>query len=250
MQVIVNSLMTSYDKKGTGPVVLLLHGWGDNRRTFDILANDLSKYLCVLTLDLPGFGGTQAPAEAWGLDEYAEFVSVFLKKVHDTELLAIIGHSNGGAIALRGLSNSKLKADKLILLAPSGIRNVHNGRRRILRVAAKAAKVATAPMPRSVQKKFKGKAYKLIGSDLFVAEKMQATFRKIVTDDTRHNATKINIPCLIIYGSEDTDTPPEYGEIYHQLIPQSRLEIINGAGHFLFHSHSKEIRNMIKGFLT
>ncbi|MCA9332142.1 alpha/beta hydrolase [Candidatus Saccharibacteria bacterium] len=249
MQVVVNALMTSYDKVGSGPAVLLLHGWGDSRKTFDTLINRLSDSFTLISLDLPGFGGSQSPNEPWGLDEYAKFVAEFLQKVECQNLMAVVGHSNGGAIALRGLGSGVFGADKLVLLASAGIRDHYRGRKKGLRLAAKTAKLMTKPLPKQVQARLRKKAYKAIGSDLFVAEHLQETFKRIITDDVQADAAKIHSPCLLIYGSEDSATPPGYGEIYRKLIDGSRLHIIAGASHFIHQSHTEQVSKLVEDFL-
>ncbi len=250
MQVVVNSLMTSYDKAGTGPVVLMLHGWGDARHTFDAISKNLAKKFTVISIDLPGFGGTQAPHETWGLDNYAMFVADFLKKIGCQHVLAVVGHSNGGAIALRGLSTGYLQADKLVLIASAGIRDVYKGRKKALRLAAKTAKLATKPLPKTIQSRLKRKAYHVVGSDLFVAEHLQETFKRIVTDDTQADAKKMRLPCLIVYGSQDTATPPEFGKLYQKAIAGSELKIIDGADHFVHRNHTEAVANALLEFLA
>ena len=69
--------------------------------------------------DLPGFGGTEPPPAAWNVTNYAAFVHEFLKKLA-VQPFAIIGHSNGGAIAVRGVGQGLLQADMIILLASAG----------------------------------------------------------------------------------------------------------------------------------
>jgi pimeloyl-ACP methyl ester carboxylesterase len=59
MQVIVDGLLTNYYKVGHGPVVLGLHGWGDNSRTFSQLSKNLEERYEFIGLDLPGFGESQ-----------------------------------------------------------------------------------------------------------------------------------------------------------------------------------------------
>ena len=76
----------------------------------------------MVAVDLPGFGGSEAPPAAWDLDDYAAFLEAFLRKLALDWPYAIIGHSNGGALAIRALSSGTLKADKLVLLAASGVR--------------------------------------------------------------------------------------------------------------------------------
>lgn len=120
MNVVVSGLMTSYQKTGKGKVVVFLPGWGDSSASFNGLAGLLRDKYQIYVLDLPGFGGTQAPPRAWGLEEYADFLEAWLKKL-ELKPFALAGHSYGGAVAITAAGRKKI-AEKLILLASAGIR--------------------------------------------------------------------------------------------------------------------------------
>ena len=142
-QVVVNGLLTHYRQRTVAKskdYVLFLHGWGDSATTFTGLQNQLN--VSTIAVDLPGFGGTNAPKEVWGLNEYVNFVGAFLAKTKENPQV-IIGHSNGGAIAIRGLANGSLTSQSLILLASAGIRDPYKGEMKVLRLAAKGAKLLT-----------------------------------------------------------------------------------------------------------
>lgn len=249
MQVIVDSLLTHYETHGKGKLVLLLHGWGDTAAGLRGLQTELAKKHKVIALDLPGFGGSQAPETAWGLDDYAYFVDHFLAKIEAKKLKAILGHSNGGAIAIRGMARGWLSADKLVLLASAGIRGEYKGRVKALRMITKAGKALTAPLPKSVKEKLRGKVYKTVGSDMLVAEHLQETFKKVVTDDVRVDALHLTLPTLIVYGDKDESTPLRYGKMFHEAIKGSQLEVIAGAGHFVHTDEPEKVTKAIKGFL-
>ena len=91
MRVIVNHLDTQYFDQGHGPLVLCLHGWGDQTRTFDDLASVLEPQYRVMRLDLPGFGGTQIPPADWSVADYVQFVAAFIDKLQ-LEPYSLIGH--------------------------------------------------------------------------------------------------------------------------------------------------------------
>src|SRR5580692_991804 len=99
MNVVVDGLMTNYQKAGQGKKLVFLHGWGDSSKTFAKLIQQLGPKYEVLSLDLPGFGGTETPGEAWTLDHYADFVADFLAKLGGKDVYGLIGHSFGGAVA-------------------------------------------------------------------------------------------------------------------------------------------------------
>lgn len=247
MQVVVSDILTDYTISGEGSVILLLHGWGDNQSTFSQLMEELSKRNKVVALDLPGFGKTQAPSNAWGLDDYAFFVKFFLEKLH-LKPDVILGHSNGGAIAVRGIARGILTPRKLILLASAGIRNEYKGRKKALRVMAKIAKVGTSPLPKHLKAKLKKSAYQTMGSDMFVSESLQEIFKKIISDDVLSESSNIQVKTLLVYGDEDTATPVRYGEKFNNAIKDSELKVVN-AGHFLHHEKPDKILRLIMDFL-
>lgn len=249
MQVVVDSLLTQYTVAGKGKAVLLLHGWGDSAAGLQSLAMSLAPSWRVILLDLPGFGGTQAPKEAWGITDYAVFVQHFLQKIDCTEVATIIGHSNGGAIAIRGVGRGLLQADKLVLLGTAGIRGEYKGRVKALRIITKIGKALTSPLPKGAKRQLRKAVYNTVGSDMLVAEHMQETFKKVVTDDVREDAARINIPTLLMYGEADTATPYWYGEAYHQLITGSTFELLPGVGHFSHLEQPKKVQQAIKEFL-
>ncbi|HSX35733.1 MAG TPA: alpha/beta hydrolase [Patescibacteria group bacterium] len=250
MQVVVDSLLTSYAAQGKGKTLLLLHGWGDSARGLAALQAQLAKRYRVIALDVPGFGGSQAPNGVWGLTDYAEFTAHFLAKIDKTDVHAVVGHSNGGAIAICGVSSGQLKPAKLVLLASAGIRGEYVGRMKALRYLTKAGKALTIPLPKSVKQQLRKKVYQTVGSDMLVAEHLQETFKKVVGDDVRVEAAKIAVPTLLIYGDQDQATPLWYGEAFHQAITGSTLRVLNGAGHFVHVDRLAEVVHSIEEFLA
>ncbi len=246
MQVVVNNLLTNYVQKGSGKNVLLLHGWGDSSKGMHLFIEALAKKYKVTSIDLPGFGGTQAPSEAWSVSDYAGFVQQFAYKI-GLEPALVIGHSNGGAIAIRALSGG-LVADKLVLVASAGIRGEYKGRMQILRYITKAGKAIAMLLPKRIQKKLRRKLYTTVGSDMLVAEHLQETFKKVVADDVRQAASTLTVPTLLIYGDNDVSTPLAFGRKLEQAIPNSRLEVIPGGEHGLPTENTQQVINLIKGF--
>lgn len=250
MQVVVDSLLTHYEVQGTGKTVLLLHGWGDSATGLRGLQQALAKTYRVIAVDLPGFGATEAPKAVWGLSEYAHFVAKFLGKIDSAPLHLLVGHSNGGAIAIRGLASGTLKSRKLVLLASAGIRSEYKGRVKVLRYLTKAGKVLTMPLPKRVKTTLRQKVYRTVGSDMLVAEHLQETFKKVVTDDVREDAARLDLPVLLIYGEHDEATPVWFGEILHQQIVGSTLEVLPGAAHFVHLDRPDEVVRAVREFAT
>ncbi len=250
MQVIVDSILASYVREGRGKTVIVLHGWGDSAAGLRGLCQSLKRDHDVIAVDLPGFGGSGAPEQPWGLNDYVQFVSRFLQKIGVNKVSAFVGHSNGGAMVIHGLADGTFQADRAVLIASAGIRNVYKGRNAALRIIAKTGKLLTTPLPASAKKKLRRKVYKTIGSDMLVAEHLQETFKRIVTDDVRQDAAKLSLPVLLIYGEDDQSTPVWYGEQYHELMSNSTLEVLPGAGHFVHFDRPADVEKAVNGFLS
>lgn len=250
MQVVVDNLLTHYERAGRGKLVLLLHGWGDNLAGLAALQKDLADGFEVVSVDLPGFGQTQPPAVAWNLDNYAGFVRAFLQKIAAGTPYAIIGHSNGGALAVRGLALGELKADKLVLLAAAGIRHKGGVRRALLKLVAKTGNVATLWMPERYRRALRESLYGVAGSDMLVVPQLQETFKRTVRQDVQQDAAKLSLPTLLIYAENDRAVPLADAHRYQQLIKNSELQVIPGAGHFVHLDKPEQVVNAMRGFLA
>jgi pimeloyl-ACP methyl ester carboxylesterase len=251
MQLVVDSLLTTYRRYGQGKkrTVVVLHGWGDSSQAWQEFAQALAGSYEVVCVDLPGFGQTERPAQPWGLDDYANFVARFLEKAH-IQASAIVGHSNGGAIAIRGLARGMLQAEKLVLLSSAGVRSEYKGRKKALRLVAKAGKLMATPLPEALKKRLRRTLYTKVGSDMLVVESLQETFKRVVNDDVQQDAAKLTLPTLLVYGENDVSTPPAFGKLLHERIAGSRLEYLAGAEHFVHQDKPAEVERLIKAFLA
>ena len=78
---------------------------------------------------------------------------------------------------------------------------------------------------------------------------MKESYKKIVNEDLRDAAQKITNPTYLLYGREESVTPPdEEGKIFNLLIAGSKLEIMDG-GHFCFCEHPRQFNEKILTFL-
>lgn len=249
MKVIVQNLATEYLDEGSGPILLLLHGWQDNLHTFDALTVQLSQQFRVIRLDMPGFGKTEAAKDAWNLSDYIQFVHDFIIKLN-LNITALLGHSFGGRVIIKGLATNKLQANKVVLIGSAGIAKTKTLRTTATRIITKlGSAVMYIPPLLFWRKQLRKKLYQFIGSDYLNAGHLQATFLKVINEDLSVFAAKIKQPTLLIWGANDSATPLTDGQRLHTLISQSRLQVLPNAGHFVHQEKSSEVINMIKAFL-
>ncbi len=252
MQVIVNDLVVSYEKTGKGPIVVMLHGWGDSKETFRALAVELEKRFTVVRLDLAGFGGSQPPDSAWGLKDYATQVRDALLKIaiSQTDISVLVGHSNGGAIAVTAVSEGLLSPKSMVLIASSGVRNIDDTKKTTLKLLTKFGKGGALLLPKSKREALRKKYYTSIGSDMLVVPHMEATYKKIIKEDIVRAAEKLTVPTLLVYGELDSATPPSHGVILQQAIRGSDLRVVQGSDHFVHQHHAADVLEYMRQFLS
>lgn len=248
MQIIVDGLVTSYQRSGKGKTLLFIHGWGDDGRTYKDLLEIFEKNYDCIALDLPGFGRSDPPKTPWTLDDYGAFLASFLKKIKVKTIYGVIGHSNGGGLAIRALSLKKISAKRLALLSSAGIRNKRTVKRLIIKIIAKIGRVLTFWLPKSGRQALQNRLYGAIGSDILIVPALRETFKLTVRQDIREDAAKLKLPTLLIYGDEDKATPVSDGQLLVSLISKSRFEMLMG-GHFIHHDQPDNVAKLIGGFL-
>lgn len=248
MKIIINNLAIEYSDQGQGPIILFLHGWKDDSRSFDPLIPFLPDFR-VVRIDLPGFGKSETPDCSWNLNDYVDLAKNFIKKLN-LNAEVIIGHSFGGRIVIKGLAEKNINAKKIVLIGSAGVSQTNAVKNFLFRLTAKIGKILTLFPPFIFwRKRIKQKFYRQIGSDYLGAGALRNIFLNIVKEDLSAAAEKITIPTLLIWGDGDTQTPISDGQKLNRLINGSRLEIITNAGHFPHQKNPEKVSSLIKNFI-
>lgn len=249
MKLIVNNLAVEYSDQGEGPIILFLHGWKDNSRTFDPLIPFLPNFR-IIRMDLPGFDNSETPNTSWDLNAYVNLVKKFITKLN-LNVNALVGHSFGGRIIIKGLATKNIKAEKAVLIGSAGVSKTNTAKNFLFLLTAKIGKILTLFPPLIFwRQKIKQKFYNQIGSDYLDAGTLRNIFLNIVREDLTAAAKKITIPTLLIWGDCDTQTPINDGKKLNHLINNSQLKIINNIGHFPHRENPEKIADLIKNFIS
>lgn len=235
-----NGPSINYEVYGTGKRLLILHGWGENIRTFDSVTTVLSRNFQLIIIDLPGFGQSSALPHPFTLDDYTSTVEKFLAALEINEVF-VLGHSFGGAIAVK-LAIFSNKVRRLILEDGSGMRN------KSLSIKFKIYIYKTLKL--ILSEKYREKLRRILGSsDYRSAGVLRRTLIKVVSEDLQSVVSKISIPTLLIWGRNDKETPIAQAEIMRAKIKNSKLLVIENAGHFPHLDKPEEFIEAIKEFL-
>mgnify|MGYP001595729449 FL=1 len=187
----------------------------------------------VIIPDLPGFGQSQKPAVSWSIDNYVEWINELSEKI--TELnkdFYLLGHSFGGAVAIKFTIKYNQKVKKLFLVSAACIRK-QTLIKKILRHVSKFIKLFSfLPYYQQTRKAF----YKFIikKSDYpYIEGIMKETYLQVIADDLTHYLSFLRVFTVIIWGEKDNLTPVENAYYINKKITNSKLIIIQSAGHNL-----------------
>ncbi len=231
--------------------ILLLHGWGSESAVIWPLGESLADDgFLVNALDLPGFGETQAPAQAWSVADYAVFVSEWMEQLAIARA-HFIGHSFGGSVSIMLAAQEPTRLEKLVLLNSAGVRRPMSRwprwRSDILRAARRGLRRMGWPDAAHGLSEWAAARY---GSPDYRAAQgvMRATLVRILAEDMTALAARVRAPTLLLWGELDDETPIWQGELLARTIPDAGLHIFPGAGHFAFLEHLAETRLILRHF--
>ncbi len=234
----VNINYVQYGNK-KGHDVLLLHGWGQNIEMMQPLGDPLAKDFHITILDLPGFGKSSEPTYAWDLEDYADMLGEFIKKLKIKNPV-IIGHSFGGRLAIQYSYNNPIS--KLVLLAsPCTVGNDN--------VSLKT-KILKKLYSIDALKKIGDIAKNYIGSrDYKMASPMM---KKILVNTVSHDlvgyARQIEEPTLLIWGDNDSEAYLSDGKILEDVMTDAALIVLSGT-HYAYLENIVQVINILNNFL-
>lgn len=225
-----------YETFGKGAPVVVLHGWGASGKLARPLARLMGEGRFIIP-DFYGFGSSPHPDHALRLDDYVDGVREILGK-EGVSRATIIGHSFGGRVAIKLAVNYPELAERLILVNSAGIKP-----RRGLRYLVRVARYKLA--------KKMGKNLDHYGSSDYraLSSQMKGTFVNVVNEDLTPILKRITCPTLVIAGESDRDVPLYMGKIMKNKIKNSKLAVIQGAGHFSYVDSPNGVRCAVSSWL-
>ena len=248
---------------GTGPDLVLLHGWGLNVRVWDGLVQELSGRFRMIAVDLPGHGrspwstGRGTPAEqAWLLHTTLAAVS---------NRYSLLGWSLGGQIALDLAAAMPAQIERLVLVAatprfaaapdwPYGMQPAV-----ITKLATQLRTDYQRTLSDFLELQVRGSmeaqsALEQLRQALLVhgqakPEALEAGLNTLATSDLRQTLAHVKVPTLVIAGQYDRITSPAAARALAMGLPDARYVEMTRAAHAPFLSHRKEFAALLDRFL-
>jgi pimeloyl-ACP methyl ester carboxylesterase len=254
------------------PVVLLVHGIAGVAAQWDGVIKRLSPHCRVLAPDLLGHGHSAKPRGDYSLGGYAIGLrDLMLGLGH--ERATIVGHSLGGGIAMLFAYAYPMLTERLVLVSSGGLgREVHGLLKAVTWPGAEwVLPLVSGTRAQAVGTAVRGQLARVgvrPGPD--VAEMLRSfgslsdpdarrafihTIRSVIdahgqrvsARDRLHLAELV--PTMIVWGRKDPIIPVAHGEQAHAETPGSRLEILEGVGHFPQLHRPDELADLLLDFI-
>jgi pimeloyl-ACP methyl ester carboxylesterase len=249
-------------EQGNGFPVLLIHGFGGSTYDFRTLIPALAERFRVIAVDLPGFGFSDRDAPELSGPAWVEMLRALLQRL-GVERAIVIGHSMGGMVAQRFAAEHPKMVERLVLIA-----SPRADQRPPFRADSRVASALLACL--------QGLTYGLGGITrvarrtvadpaLMSGEALEehlrplrvrgsaAAVRQLVRDAAREepvDLARVTTPTLLLWGSEDRIVPLKVGEELRALLPNARLEVVQGAGHMVLEERPEETHQIVLRFLN
>ncbi|MCM1289157.1 MAG: alpha/beta hydrolase [Corallococcus sp.] len=228
-------------KIGNGKPIVFLHGWGCDGSIFLPVAKLLPDRKCYLP-DFNGFGKSPVPrVSGWNVDDYAHALEIFFR-LHNIEKATLVGHSFGCRVALAFAAKNPSSVEKMLLVAPAGIRHFSFSRWCKVRSYKLRKFLCRMGFCQNLSEKTGSVDYNAC------EDAMKNTFVKVVNQDLSRYAKLIKAETLIINGKDDFETPLKHARELQRIIENSALSEIEG-GHFAMFNNPVAFANTIRYFV-
>jgi pimeloyl-ACP methyl ester carboxylesterase len=236
-------MLLAFSDEGTGPVVVLLHGFPLNRSMWDAQVRALAPSHRVIVPDLRGHGESPAPDAVYAMDLMAEDVVEMLDGLGIVEPVVVGGLSMGGYVALALALNHP---DRILGLVLADTRAAADAPE----AAAKREETARAVVKSGdLSEVIEGMVPRLFSRSTFrdrpglippIKAAMEQTTPAGVAGalrgmacrpDRRDRLKEIACPVLVAVGEDDAISPPDEARAIVESLPDARLAVIPHAGH-------------------
>ncbi|TDE03588.1 alpha/beta fold hydrolase [Flavobacterium hiemivividum] len=257
----LKNVSISYDDLGEGAIpVIFLHGFPFNKSTWKSQLESLQSSRRVIAFDLRGFGKSHDEKTALSIDLFTSDLIEFMDKLA-IEKAIICGLSMGGYIALNAIHKYPERFEALILCDTQCIADTAEGKE-------KRYKAIDEIENGGLTEFYEGFIKKLFHKDSISSKKeIVANLSTVVFSNSQSSITRgliamaersetcstlgqISIPTLIICGREDELTPLEQSEFMNGKIKNSKLKVIDNAGHVSNLEQPAEFNNYLSNFLN
>ncbi len=249
----------SYDVRGTGPALLLLHAFPLGMAMWDDQARALSSSFQVVRFDCRGFGGTPPGDGLLTMERIADDAAALLDHL-GLPAAALCGVSMGGYAAFAFVRHHPTRLRALVLADTKASADTDAARATRAEQADQVRREGTAAVADAFLSRLVGKTTHAERAQVLarLREMILKNPPRGITDalaglaaraDSTPTLREIRVPTLVVCGEEDVITPPAEAEALQAAIRGSALELIPKAGHLASVEAPDPFNRAVEAFL-
>lgn len=233
----MRGLEIAFERSGTGPTLVLLHGAGDDHRVWRAQLDGLADACTVVAWDEPGSGRSADIPSGFALADYADCLAAVIEAVGGPAV--VCGISWGGTVVLELCRRHPALVSALVLA------DTYAGWKGSLPEPEVAARVATAEAHLAGSRDGSAFAGGLFAGQppaehvpllrQLTASARPATLRAqlaiMASTDLREVLARIAVPTLLVWGDRDARSPLAVAREFERVIPRSSLVVLPHCGH-------------------
>lgn len=259
MEITINDNKISYHESGEGFPLVFIHGFPLSKEIWQPQWEGLGTVAHVYAPDLRGFGDSQSVPGTYSMESLANDVASFMDGLNITAPI-LIGLSMGGYIAMTFCRRYARWLSGLVLTATRAIADNDAGkadRDHLMAVTKEkgVSAIADIMLPRLL-------APKTIRENATLTQSVRSIIEKASPDgiigalggmkersDSTAFLQQLDLPALIIHGTDDQLIPLKEAEALAKAIPSAELKVIPHAGHLLNMEEPAVFNDAIKAFI-
>ena len=262
LEIRTGTIVARYNESGPkdAPPVIFIHGFPFDKSMWDGQLDALGDKNRCIAYDIRGYGQTESGDEDFSIELFADDLDRFMDLMQIPQAV-ICGLSMGGYIALRAYEKYPGRFRGMILCDTQCIADTPEGKEKRYKTIEQIESSGLNEYAEgSIKNLFSENSLQnkkpvveeikntILGSSpQSIIQTLKALANRTETCST---LSDVNIPVLIICGSDDKITPPVRAEFLNQNISGSKLMIINGAGHLTPLEQPEEFNGAVKNFLN
>ena len=255
-----SDLAVEYEDVGQGEPVLLVHGFPFSLQMWRRQADRLKKHYRVITPNLRGFGGTDRFAGPASIQQMAEDVQALLNGLDIREPVALGGLSMGGYVALAFALKFPQRLRGLILADTRAEADTTEGKANRDKMIAfaqthSAREVVEQMLPRLVSDRTRERQPQVVEEirSIAAAQSREGIIAGLQAMRDRPDSTPflqhINVPAVILVGTDDVVTPLEAAQNLAKAIRNAKLVVLPDAGHMSNMEQPEAFNEAVEKFL-
>lgn len=242
MRRVVNNFSMDYEDHGKGIPLVFVHGFPLSRRMWQPQLSGLSDIARIITMDLRGHGDSEAKPGPYSMELMADDLISLLDVLNINERVILCGLSMGGYVVFSSFRKYRERIAGLILTSTRAGADSQEGKLQRDQTVSKVESDGKEPVIEGMLPKLMAPAtYEqkpdLVNMvrDIMLSISTEGMVGDLIAMRDREDSVPllnaIDIPTLIIHGTEDQIIPVTEAEKMEAGIPNSRLRVLPSAGH-------------------